>query len=43
LANNPRGKHGSHSYQVEDFGMTLGEIRERFESYCSTYGVQLVL
>ena len=43
LANNPRGKHGSHSYEIEDFGMTLGQIRERFESYCNAYDVNLVL
>jgi len=43
LANNPRGKHGSHSYEAEDFGMTLGQIRERFESYCNAYDVNLVL
>jgi len=43
LDDNPRGKHGSHSYEIEDFGMTLGQIRERFASYCSTYGVHLVL
>ena len=43
LENNPRGKHGSHSYEIEDFGMTLGQIRERFDDYCSTYNVQLVV
>jgi hypothetical protein len=43
LDDNPRGKHGSHRYEIEDFGMTLGQIRERFDSYCSTYGVRLVL
>ena len=39
----PRGKHGSHRYSIEDFGMTLGQIRERFDDYCRTYGVNLVL
>jgi hypothetical protein len=43
LANNPRGKHGAHRYESEDFGMTLGQIRERFESYCNAYDVNLVL
>jgi hypothetical protein len=43
LADNPRGKHGAHRYEIEDFGMTLGQIRERFEGYCSTYAVPLVL
>ena len=43
LADNPRGKHGAHHYEIEDFGMTLDQIRERFEGYCSTYAVPLVL
>ena len=43
LDNHPRGQHGSHSYEIEDFGMTLGQIRERFGRYCSTYDVQLVV
>ena len=43
LANNPRGKHGSHSYEIEDFGMTLGQIRERYQRYCSAYDIPLVL
>jgi hypothetical protein len=43
LANSPRGKHGAHRYDIEDFGMTLGEIRKRFEGYCSTYDIALVV
>jgi hypothetical protein len=43
LANNPRGKHGAHRYEIEDFGMTLSQIRERFDGYCSEYGIPLVV
>ncbi|MGB5351443.1 MAG: hypothetical protein WBN10_17690, partial [Polyangiales bacterium] len=43
LTNNPSGKHGSHRYEIEDFGMTLGQIRKRFESYCSAYDIPLVV
>ena len=43
LANNPRGKHGAHSYEIEDFGMSLRQIRERFEGYCSKYDIRLVV
>jgi hypothetical protein len=43
LASNPRGKHGSHRYGIEDFGMTLGQIRERFAGYCSEYEIPLVV
>jgi len=43
LKNNPRAKHGSHQYEIEDFGMTLGQIRERFEGYCNAYDIPLVV
>ena len=43
LANNPRGKHGAHRYEIADFGMTLGRIRERFGGYCDRYDIPLVL
>ena len=43
LASNPRGKHGSHRYGIEDFGMSLGQIRERFAVYCSEYEIPLVV
>jgi hypothetical protein len=43
LADNPRGKHGAHQYRIEDFGMTLGQIRERFAGYCNQYDIPLVV
>jgi hypothetical protein len=43
LADNPHGKHGAHRYEIEDFGMTLGQIRERFEGYCRAYDIPLVV
>ena len=43
LADNPRGKHGAHRYEIEDFGMTLDQIRERFEGYCTAYEIPLVV
>jgi hypothetical protein len=43
LADNPRGKHGAHQYEMEDFGLTLAQIRERFEGYCNRYEIPLVL
>ncbi len=42
LADNPRGKHGAHQYELADFGLELGAIRERFADYCNAYGVKLV-
>ncbi len=41
MAENPRGKHGAHRYAPGDFGLTPGEIRERFRDYCETYAVRL--
>jgi hypothetical protein len=43
LADNPRGKHGAHQYEMEDFGLTLAQIRERFDGYCNRYEIPLAL
>jgi hypothetical protein len=43
LRDNPQGKHGAHRYAIEDFGVTLGQIRERFEGYCSAYDIPLAV
>jgi hypothetical protein len=40
LACNPRGSRGSHSYGLEDFGLDLDEIRERFAGYCAEFDVR---
>jgi hypothetical protein len=39
VANNPRDKHGAHQYDVEDFGISMEQIRERFAGYCSAYDI----
>jgi len=39
LADNPRGSRGVHRYEREDFGLELGEIRERFAGYCDAFDV----
>lgn len=41
LADNPRGKHGAHQYELADFGLELGSIRKRFSDYCARYEVPL--
>lgn len=43
IAENPRGKHGAHRYELSDFGLVLGEIRDRFRDYCEDYDVSLVV
>ena len=36
-AANPRGRHGEHAYRPEDYGLTPGEIRDRFAAYLEAY------
>ena len=36
---NPKGSMGVHHYDIGDFGLTAGEIRERFAAYVEQYGV----
>jgi hypothetical protein len=43
LRDNPRGKHGAHRYSLDDFGLELGQIRERFGTYCRAFDVQLTV
>lgn len=35
LEENPRGKHGAHRYTLADFGLTRGDVDERFQDYRS--------
>lgn len=41
LRGNPKGKHGSHSYTAEEFGLSAGDIRERFTAYIERYRVPI--
>jgi hypothetical protein len=41
LAANPRGSRGTHRYELADFDLDLGEIRERFADYCGEFDVPL--
>ena len=34
---NPRGRHGEHAYRPEDYGLTPGQIRDRFAAYLDAY------
>ena len=40
LAENPPGKHGTHSYTLEEFGFDRATERERFRFYQEYYGVE---
>ncbi len=37
----PRGKHGSHDYQLEQFGLTREQVLERFSDYIQTYQIEV--
>ncbi|TGD72566.1 sulfotransferase [Mangrovimicrobium sediminis] len=39
MAANPKGKHGSHQYNLADYGLSAGAIRERYRDYCERFGV----
>ena len=36
---NPQGKHGKHSYSLEEFGLSADQIKERFAGYIAEYGL----
>jgi hypothetical protein len=40
-ANNPQGKHGKHSYSLEEFGLTAAWVRRHFRDYCERFNIFL--
>ena len=41
LAANPRGKHGKHDYRLEDYGITLEDVKALFGEYVERYGLAM--
>ncbi|MFK7895672.1 MAG: sulfotransferase [Myxococcota bacterium] len=41
LENKPKGKHGTHHYDVSDWGYTKDEVREKTRAYVDAYSVEL--
>jgi hypothetical protein len=39
VADNPKGKHGRHSYSLEEYGLTKEGVRERFRDYIERYDI----
>ena len=39
LAANPKGKHGSHSYDLAEYGLSKQGVRERFKLYIESYDI----
>ena len=40
VAENRKGKHGLHRYDIRDLGVRVEEIRERFEAYMNRFDIQ---
>jgi hypothetical protein len=36
---NPKGKHGSHSYDLAEYGLSKEGVRERFKDYIGRYAI----
>ncbi len=41
LANNPQGKHGKHTYSLEEFGLTKEGVHTHFKDYCERFAIPL--
>lgn len=39
LADNPKGKHGKHEYDLAEYGLTAEGVRERFKDYIERYDI----
>jgi hypothetical protein len=39
-AENPPGRHGEHSYAIEDFGLTDRDVLDRYAAYIEHFGVE---
>lgn len=39
MAGNPRGQHGSHDYQLAEFGLSEQQVLDRFGPYIDTFNL----
>lgn len=39
IADNPKGKHGEHSYQAADYGINPAAVRDTFSRYIERFGL----
>ena len=39
LADNPKGKHGKHTYSLEEYGLTAREVHDAFADYIEDYAI----
>jgi hypothetical protein len=38
LVQNPADRHGKHTYTLEEFGLSQGQVKERFQNYWERFG-----
>lgn len=41
IASNPKGRHGTHEYQLDDWGLASQEVRARFAPYIERFQVDM--
>jgi hypothetical protein len=41
LDNNPKGKHGKHEYNLQDYGISKGDVEQLFGDYVARYNLKL--
>jgi hypothetical protein len=39
LAGNPKGKHGSHQYDLAEYGLSQDGVRDHFREYIEQYQI----
>jgi hypothetical protein len=39
MAANPKGKHGRHTYSLENYGLTAGQVHARYRDYCERFSI----
>lgn len=38
---NPKGRHGKHEYNLDDWGLTADDVAKRFEPYVERFGIEM--
>jgi hypothetical protein len=38
---NPKGRHGAHEYELEDWGLAPGQVRDRFAPYAERFCIDM--
>lgn len=41
VAASPQGKHGKHTYSLEEFGLSAVGVRRHFRDYCERFDIRV--